>query len=179
MKSRTAYSISSVVEKATSATFGLPLVVNVARGQLVEAMVALALEPRWTWCSTDYSGWDFVREDGLRLEVKQSAARQSWATSKPSTASFDVAARTGHWEGGTRWVAGHGRAAQIYVLAYHGIYSDEADHRDAYQWEFYVLAANELPDVKTIGLKRIQALADAVGIDELSDRVNSVAQALA
>jgi hypothetical protein len=61
------------------AAFGQPLIVNVLRGLVAETIVAEALSLEWTWCSTDYSAWDFIRSDGKRLEVKQSAARQSWA----------------------------------------------------------------------------------------------------
>ncbi|MBX9643457.1 MAG: hypothetical protein K2W91_05065 [Novosphingobium sp.] len=40
-----------------------------------------------------------------RLEVKQSAARQDWhdGEAKPNKGRFDIAARTGRWEG-TRWI---------------------------------------------------------------------------
>ena len=91
-----AFGIDDVIAKVSQAAFGSALVTNVLRGQVAEAIVALVLEPEWNWCSADYSGWDFERADGLRLEVKQSAAMQSWSTGKPSKAIFDVAARTGH-----------------------------------------------------------------------------------
>lgn len=67
-----------VIAKVTASAFGQPLVTNVLRGHVVEAMVALALEPEWRWCSGDYAAWDFERADGLRMEVRQSAYRQSW-----------------------------------------------------------------------------------------------------
>ncbi len=78
------------------AAVGKPLVTNVLRGLLVEAMVAIALEPVWTWVAGDYASWDFEGPRGLRLEVKQSAARQSWADENViSKCSFDIAPRTG------------------------------------------------------------------------------------
>ena len=75
---------AEVVAKAADAAFGKPLVTNVLRAQLVEAMIALVLVPEWHWCGADYAPCDFERADDLRLEVKQSAARQSWSTDKPS-----------------------------------------------------------------------------------------------
>jgi hypothetical protein len=161
---------ADVVSKAVDAAFGRPLVTNVLRAQLVEAMVALALEPGWHWCSADYAPCDFQRVDGLRLEVKQSAARQSWATDKPSKAIFDVAARTGRNEP-HGWVDEPGRAAQLYIFAHHAIFDDSADHRNPAQWQFYVVPTNALPDVKQIALSTIKTLSDPVTIDLVADAV--------
>lgn len=138
-------SVSDIQRRVAEAAFGRPLVTNVLRGQVVEAVVAFALEPHWTWCAHDYAGWDFERSDGVRLEVKQSAARQSWATSDtPSPCSFDIAERKGRWEGSV-WVAQPGRAAQVYIFAHHPIADATADHRDPMQWEFYAVPATKLP----------------------------------
>lgn len=89
---------ADIQRKVADAAFGRPLITNVLRGQVVEAIVACALEPEWHWCAADYSSWDFDRADGFRVEIKQSAARQSWATSdKPSSCSFDIAERKGYF----------------------------------------------------------------------------------
>lgn len=131
---RPTYGVDDAVAKVTEATFGAPLVNNVLRGHLAEAIIALAIEPEWEWCSGDYSSWDFQsRETGLRLEVKQSAAKQSWvlhSDSKPSAPRFDIAPRTGRWETDGSFVKDPGRAAQIYIFAYHPIADESADHRD-------------------------------------------------
>jgi hypothetical protein len=168
-----------VIAKVSQVTFGKPLVTNVLRGQVAEAIVALALEPEWNWCSADYSGWDFERADGLRLEVKQSAVMQSWSTGKPSKAVFDVAARTGYWESGTEWIAQVGRPAHIYIFAHHGIYANHADHRDPSQWQFYVVATRDLPDVKQVALSTISRFTEPVPISALADKVRVVASQIA
>jgi len=118
--------------------FGKPLVTNVLRGHVVEAIVAMALEPEWVWRAGDYSSFDFERSDGKRLEVKQSAARQSWAPPAHGkiNPSFDIRERSGRWEG-PLFVAEPGRAAHIYVFAFQPNVSEIADHRDPAQWEFY------------------------------------------
>ena len=170
-----AFGIADVITKVSQVAFGKPLVTNVLRGHVAEAIIALALEPEWNWCSADYAGWDFERADGLRLEVKQSAAMQSWSTGKPSKAIFDIAARTGYWESGTEWIAKEGRPAHLYVFAHHGVYGDHADHRDPAQWEFYVVPTSALPDVKQISLSRIKLIAAAVAIDDLAVAVRSTA----
>lgn len=137
------------------ALIGRPLVSNAFRGTLVEAIIAEALEPAWRWCANGWGAYDFEGPNGVGLEVKQSAARQNWHTEccKPCVPRFDIAERTGRWVDDKTWVAGIGRAAGIYVFAFHPIFSAaEADHRVPEQWEFYVVAAARLPKQKSIGL---------------------------
>ncbi len=117
--SGSALTIEDVVKRVTQTAFGNPLVTNVLRGHLVEAMIALVIEPEWKWCAGDYSSWDFERDDGVRVEIKQSAVRQTWdppAHGRIYT-SFDVKERTGRWEGAI-FIEEPGRAAHIYVFAY-------------------------------------------------------------
>jgi hypothetical protein len=168
---------AEVVQRAADAAFGSPLVTNVLRAQLVEAMIALALDPTWSWCSADYAPCDFQRADGLRLEVKQSAARQTWSTEKPSKAIFDVAARTGRNEQ-HGWVEEYGRAAHIYVFAQHPVFDDSADHRDPTQWQFYVLPTSALPNVKQIALGTIKTMTGAVPLFALTRAVTAIADQL-
>jgi hypothetical protein len=166
--------------RAAEAAFGRPLVTNVLRGLLVEAIVAGAIEPVWRWCSEDYASWDFDRADGLRLEVKQSAARQSWSLpSAPASAcSFDIRTREGRWEDAV-WVAERGRAAQVYVFAHHPVVDESADHRDPQQWRFHVVSAGRLPSTKRLGLAALVKLAASVGVADLPDTVGSCCAALA
>src|SRR5689334_16757919 len=63
-----------VIGRAVSKVFGKPLVTNVYRSILVEAMIAGVLPETWEWCSQDYNSHDFVHKDGARMEVKQSAS---------------------------------------------------------------------------------------------------------
>lgn len=164
-----------IVERAAQAAFGRPLVSNTLRSILVEAMVAQALEPEWTWCAADYASWDFERADKLRLEVKQSAARQTWAKDgRISTARFDIAARTGAWLNGA-WAPGSRRNAHLYVLAHHVVTDDTTDHRERSQWLFYVVTAARLPNSATIGLAGLKALATPVRFDRLHNAVDVVA----
>jgi hypothetical protein len=168
-------SIADIMRKVSEAAFGKPLITNVLRGHVVEAIIATALEPEWTWCSADYAGWDFERADGLRLEVKQSAARQSWtAPSNKSRPSFDIAARTGHWVG-AEWIEEAGRAADIYVFAHHDVSDDGADHRSPEQWTFYVIPTERLPEGKQIGINRVISLARPCRYSALRDAVQVIA----
>lgn len=169
-----------VVKAATREVFGKPLVVNVFRSILVEAMVAETLPAAWTWCSTDYAAYDFMHVSGTRLEIKQSAARQSWTTgtSKARRALFDIAPRTGYWRDGAIWVPQPGRNSDIYLFAYHPVADDTADHRVPEQWEFFVVATSALPDKKSISLKSIRLLTPAASISELARQVEHVRQGI-
>jgi hypothetical protein len=170
------FGVQEVIARASEAAFGRPLVTNVLRGQIVEAMIAMAIEPDWKWCAADYSSWDFERIDGLRLEVKQSSYLQTWAAPAHGVVkpSFDVAARKGRWEGAV-WVEEAGRAASLYVLAYHDVRDISADHRDPEQWEFYVIPSANLPPVKRLSLAKARMLSQGVDLAKLLDQISIVA----
>jgi hypothetical protein len=157
---------------ASEAIFGKPLVTNVYRSVIVEAIVAAAL-PTWKWCSSDYAGHDFER-GSIKLEVKQSALLQTWSKSRLSKASWDIAPRTGFWVDGDTWVPSPGRNAHMYVLSLHTIADENADHRDPLQWQFYVIASRNLPDVKTIGVRAAEKLIAPVKLDRLNERVEEI-----
>ena len=155
-------SADDIRSKVSALAFGNPLVQHDFRGIVAEVIVGCALEPSWRWCSGDWGGWDFEHPDGTRLEVKQSAARQTWdAPKKPSLPTFDIRARTGYYAG-AEWHPGNGRLAHIYAFAYHPIADASADHRDPRQWQFHVVRAEQLPLNKTIGLARVRAISPAV-----------------
>lgn len=170
-------SAEEIQRKVAAAAFGRPLITNVHRGMVAEAIVAAALEPEWRWCSEDYSSWDFERADGAKLEVKQSAARQSWAAAnaKPSACSFDIASRTGRWENGVEWIAEPGRSAHIYVFAHHPVADESADHRDPTQWQFYVIATERLPNTRRLSLSRLRSLGEACAFQVLRQFVSAAA----
>lgn len=165
----------NIIASASEAIFGKPLVTNVYRSVIVEAIVAAAL-PDWEWCSADYAAHDFIHPDGTRLEVKQSAMKQTWATKGTPKPSWDIAARTGVWENGTDWIDRPGRNADIYVLGLHDVLDDTADHRDPSQWRFFVIPANRLPASKRIGLSSAQRLVGQTSVDGLASAVGAAAR---
>ncbi|WP_156677946.1 hypothetical protein [Sphingomonas profundi] len=166
-----------IMAAASAAAFGRPLVTNVLRGLVVEAIVAAALCPSWRWCSQDYHAWDFERADGLRLEVKQSAMRQSWESIRPSRCAFDIAERTGRWDG-AEWIGDRRRWADLYIFALHEVLDASADHRDPQQWSFYVVGASRLPHQQTIGLRGVRRLGEPCRIDDLAKVVHCAASSL-
>ena len=147
--------------------FGQPLIGNNFRALYVEYMLALRLEPEWRYVGQDWQGWDFEHvKTGVRMEVKQSARRQTWSREKgnrPAALKFDISPRTGYWKSAVDWhhFDKPSRLADIYVFAVHeGFDPPEAvDHRDPAQWRFFVLPASVLPKrQKSIAFSRVQAL---------------------
>jgi hypothetical protein len=165
-------SVGTIEQAASKAAFGAPLVQNNLRGLVAEIIVGCALEPDWRRSSGDWSGWDFEHKtDKTRLEVKQSAFRQTWdppkCTPKPR---FDIAARDGYLKG-VAWTAQKGRNAHIYVFGLHKVMDDTADHRNVSQWCFYVVSAAKLPAGKTIGLPGLERLSAAHTWEKLREAV--------
>ncbi len=159
---------------------------NVQRGDYVECMIATALGADWRLTSEE--GWDWAAWDcehaasGARLEIKQSAARQSWdreADGPRRNPGFDVRPRKGYWpKDGGAWVTHPGRLADVYVFAWHGKADEEADHRDATQWRFFVVAERLLPTGhKSVGLSRLERIADPCGVGELKRAVENACPA--
>ncbi|MCB5176293.1 hypothetical protein [Microvirga lenta] len=170
-----------IKQQAAEVAFGKPLIVNNLRALVAELIVDCALRPEWRWCSGDWAGWDFEHADGTRLEVKQSAARQSWSTrpKRPQSPRFDIEARSGHWVEGGNWQQNEtaGRLANLYVFAFHPVSDDTADHRDPSQWIFHVTPSDLLPNNKTITLSRVRSLAEPVGYADLLASVERVRRA--
>ncbi|MEO7564138.1 MAG: hypothetical protein ABIR63_07320 [Sphingomicrobium sp.] len=160
--------------------FGKPIIRNDLRGELVEEIVAMALEPEWELCAGDWAAFDLKQAEGpLRIQIKQSAALQSWSAPggpvpKPQ---FSIAAKTGRWEGFT-WIDGVGRNAEIYIFGWHGRTDEGADHRVPDQWQFFVVAERDLPAQKSLSLSTLRKLAEPVRFDALKLEVGKAATGL-
>lgn len=170
---------AAVIDRLTHRLFGSPLLRNSIRGEVVEEIVAMALEPEWELCAGDWASCDLRHPGtGLRIQVKQSAARQSWHSDEPPPARprFSIAEKTGRWDEGDKWVAEPGRNADIFIFAWHPIADETADHRDPEQWLFYVVREDRLPPQKSISLAAIRALADPVPFDRLAEAVRAASR---
>lgn len=167
----------TIIESASKAAFGARLVNNAIRSVISEAIVDAALDDGWAWCSGGWAKCDFQHRDGTCLEVKQSAALQTWHRpgDKPSKGQFDIAPRKGYYDDGSAWVDYIGRNAHIYVFAWHPEANpDIADHRDPHQWQFFVVSETRLSrEAKTISLSQVRRLADPdpVGAGHLNEAV--------
>jgi hypothetical protein len=123
------------------------VIINVFRASHVEAMIARALGDTCR-LTNGWEAWDLEHcATGLRLEVKQSAAMQTWQGSdSKSPPSFDIAARKWQYIGTeARKVEPPQRLADIYIFAWHGDDSERCDQRDPDQWRFLVSTSDDLP----------------------------------
>ena len=174
--------------------YGRPLIANLYRGDYVEGLILFALGEGWKQ-TPEWSSWDLEREDGVRVEVKQSAALQSWHRStgiKKPAPYFDIAPRAGYYTDSTDAAVWVGldpeepdfiRAADLYIFAWHPENNpDTADHRRAEQWQFFVVAETLLTErhghQKTISLNPVKELATAVPYDQLAATVAAAAAEL-
>ena len=169
-----------IVHKLVKTHYANQLINNVDRGHYIECMIVLALGNQWSLTSArrGWAPWDIEREnDGARLEVKQSAALQTWSPAqdapRPRPASFDIAYRKEPWtKGGDFAPYCPGRPADVYIFAWHPIVDNQvADHRSAEQWNFFVVPERELPDQKTISINRVKNLATEIKYARLADDV--------
>lgn len=164
--------------------FDSPLIENSLRAMYVEHLIEELLGDAWDHTGADWGRCDFTSSDTskIRLEVKQSAALQSWTPEDPAAVivpnpRFDIRERTG-WYDGADWRDEPGRSGEVYVFAWHP-HTDRsvADHGDPLQWEFYVVLASTLPATKSIGLTGIEKLGQLASASTLSTVVEAAASA--
>ena len=167
--------LSSLIDRL----YGERIIRNDLRGELVEEIVGLALAPEWHPCGSDWGACDLRHEEsGLKIQVKQSAARQTWSPGPrgPGPARYAIAEKTGRYEG-VDWFAEIGRNADIFIFAWHGLTGPECDHADPAQWQFFVVAEVDLPAQKSLGLPHIERLATESDFSGLREAVRSVVMA--
>lgn len=136
----------------------------------------MALEPNWQLCAGDWAAFDLRHAaTGVRTQVKQSAARQSWHGDicPPCRPRFSIAEKTGRWEGAT-WIAEPGRNADVFVFAWHPVTDSTADHRDPEQWLFFVVAEAALPAAKSLSLQTLERLTGTVSYSGLRRSVDAL-----
>lgn len=157
------------------------VVQNNFRGEVVETIVAAALGDSWQHCSDGWAGWDFQRKElsgrVLRLQVKQSAALQTWTQSKKSTPTFRIAEVSGYYREDGLWEKNKGRHAEIYIFGWHGDSSKSANQYDPMQWIFYVIPTLAIKNEnrKSIPLSDVKKLVVDVKFDELRSAVEQAA----
>lgn len=167
--------MNEIALRLAARLFDCPLIQNQYRSAFVEAMIEPHLARQgWRHVGDNWAGWDFQHECGTRLELKQSAAWQTWdpikragtpaRPPKAGSGRFDIAVRTGWFDTtGTVWTKHAGRPAHIYAFAWHGLIGDAADHRDPDQWQFFILPSTSLPPQKTLRLSRLRSIAETAG----------------
>lgn len=164
---------SEIALRLAKRLFDEPLIQNQYRSAFIEAMLEPYLTPNgWMYVGDNWSGWDFQHQSGTRLELKQSAAWQTWDSvkkvdnelaAKGGPGIFDVAPRTGWFDKtGAKWTKEPGRPAHVYVFAWNRWVGELADHRNPDQWEFFIVRTSELPAAqRTIRLSSLRKIVAA------------------
>ena len=172
-----------VVERLFDRLYDRPIIDNVDRGVYVEYMIEWALQrldPAWK-CMPGWSMWDLENKNsGARIEVKQSAMRQTWSQGSElgSTPRFGIAPTKSFWDDETAtWMETEPqRWADLYIFAFHPECDEEAaDHRLPEQWEFYLVPERLLPPLqKSIGLNPVRSMGLLTGFGHLGSSVTRV-----
>jgi hypothetical protein len=172
---------AAIRKAAADVSFSGPLIQNDFRGIIAEIIVHHALGSDWEHSSGAWNGWDFTHKDGTRLEVKQSARKQTWADPKRIyPPRFNIKTKTGYWENGINWIPKLGRHADIYVFAYHPVADCSADHCDPLQWLFYVIPTTELPEAaQSISLATLNSRLTPLRWDQLFEAIDEQRRRLA
>ena len=172
------------VQRLVQRVYEQRLISNVERGAYIECMIELALRerhPAWSLTET-WDRWDLENQKTrARIEIKQSAALQTWHLSTchhcGSVYEWDVQDEPGNT---SPQFSIKQREVDLYVFAWHPVQdADIADHRRPDQWEFFVVAEENLPQKKqTIGLEALTRLCDVCNYDALAARVVKVLESI-
>ncbi len=170
----------TILERLFRRLYGSPIIQNNHRGELVEEIVAVALEPDWRLCAGDWSAHDLEHvQTGLRIQVKQSAVKQTWnPPPKPQPTRFSIASKNGRYEGAT-WFSEPGRNSEIFVFAWHQNIDSSCNQADPQQWQFFVIAERDLPlNAKSVGLSWLKNHCTPTDFANLGSVVNAIAAGL-
>lgn len=137
------------------------LLSNTCRGILAEFIVATALgttdKPRQEWDS-----FDLATKNGIKVEVKSCAYRQSWKQRKLSKITFKIPKTKGYANDTVSYAGKPKRHADCYIFCLL-THTDLTliNPLDLSQWVFYVLPTyilDELGDQKSLALSRVKDL---------------------
>ncbi len=152
------------------------IISNATRGRFAEFIVASALKIDLSSVRNEWSPYDLISPQGIKIEVKSSSYLQSWFQKKHSTINFSIKAAR-HWDNHTGIQAPTStRQSDIYVFCL-------LKHKDKgtlnplclEQWEFYVLPTLSINNYKrsksSITLKSLQTLTAPISYHELEKTI--------
>lgn len=139
------------------------LLANTQRAVVAEYIVGVALgdvsTTRPEWRAWDLELPDPGRERPIRVEIKATAAIQSWAQPRPTPPKFDIAPKGGWDENDGSFDETKRRRSDVYVFCVLGGDDAVPDPLDLDQWAFYVLPSRVLderiPTQKSITLSSL------------------------
>ena len=146
---------------------------NATRGRFAEFIVATAIGVDLKSVRDEWSAYDLITPEGIKIEVKSSAFVQSWNQKAQSKILYSIRSAK-FWDSKTGiYSTEKSRHADVYVfcLLHHEV-KETIDPLNMNQWEFYVVSTPKLKESsKTIGLKSLKRLAEAIAFDQLEDTI--------
>ncbi|MDG5473146.1 hypothetical protein P6709_15440 [Jeotgalibacillus sp. ET6] len=128
----------------------------------------------------EWDAYDLVTPSGIKIEVKSAAYVQSWAQTKNSIISFDIAPAKG-WAASTNTYAAETmKSADVYVFCLlHEKDRSVVNPLNLDRWEFLVLSTEQINrekgNQKTIGLNSLVKMKPVrAGFLVLNEAVNEV-----
>jgi hypothetical protein len=149
---------------------------NATRGRLAEFIVATATNIDITEVRDEWGAYDLLTPDGIKIEVKSAAYLQSWEQTKFSKISFSTKlSKPWDWKLDKRSTVAL-RSADVYVFCLlHHLDKATVDPVNLNQWEFYVLATEELNNYKrsqhSITLNSLKKLTNAISYVKLEHEI--------
>jgi len=149
---------------------------NTIRGGLAEFIVATALNIDLTILRDEWSAYDLKTSEGIKVEVKCSAYIQSWFQTKLSNISFSTRPAF-YWDSDSnKFSTIKKRHADVYVFCLlHHTDKLTIDPLNINQWEFYVLATQQLNEYKrsqhSITLKSLRGLTSTIPYNKLKETI--------
>lgn len=156
---------------------------NAIRGKFAEFIVGSVIELNTNNLRSEWSAFDLISKEGIKIEVKSASYIQSWQQTKYSDIRFSIKP-TQHFENqGDIQRTFAKRQADVYVfcLLKHKE-QDTINPLNLEQWSFYVLATVEIDKKRgnksSISLKSLQGMADEVEYDKLKEKIYEVYKAI-
>ena len=152
------------------------LVSNATRGRFAEFIVASALGINMENVRDEWSAYDLISPEGIKIEVKSAAYIQSWAQKDLSKISFSIKAAR-YWDRSTNIqdpTPSSPSDFYVFCLLKH---QDQPtlDPMNLDQWEFYVVSTFEIGNYKrsqsSITLNSLQKITQSVKYSELQQAI--------
>ena len=155
---------------------------NSHRGDVVEMIVLLALDPDWSLVGLGWHPWDLQRGSGkerVRIQVKQSAALQLWGPTKAPALTFGWKKSPPEYfyrDNPNEEIEKEGWFCDLFVFGLHQINDPAiADQVDPSQWSFFVIPKSDLkPMQNSMNLKKALKKWKSISWSEINSSVNEV-----
>lgn len=152
------------------------IISNASRGRFAEFIVATALGIDLKMVRDEWSAYDLISPEGIKIEVKSASYIQSWYQKDFSKIGFSIR-EAKEWSNETNLMSANpSRTSDLYVFCL-------LKHKDQLtldplkmeQWEFYILSTKTINNYKrsksSITLKSLQKLTSPVLYHQIKETV--------